>query len=136
MNFFTATVQANGDRPQARIADRKIDLPGPPTRSQQVLVGFRPQALSAKATSPHLIEIDADVTFTEFLGPITEIRFHSTTLSTVAPQLVTDGAAEGSTLLTGQVPAEAELITRGRTTFFLDPAMLHFFDPETGSTMR
>ena len=136
MNFFTAEVEPNGDRPQARLADRTIDLPARPSGSQHVLVGFRPQTLLAKATSPHLIEIEADVTLTEFLGSTTEIRFHARTLSAIGPQPPTDLAAEVKTLFRGQLPAEAGPITRGRTTFYLDPAAFHFFDPETGSTVR
>ena len=80
----------------------------------------------------------ANVRFVEVLGSEQHVYFSIDATPAGATGGVADDAAEASILLGSAPNGAARLDPRvavepgGRITFALDPARLHFFDPDTG----
>ena len=114
--------------------------------SDTVILGIRPQDFDdARTADPSLPVIEVEVAVVEELGSATHVLFtveaQEVDLESVraasdegerATLLVTDRRA----LFTAEVPEGTEVRPGERIRLALDPSRFHFFDPETGATLR
>ena len=99
---------------------------------------FRPEDLTVTGSGSAFV---ADVRFVEVLGSKQHVYF-SIDATPAGAAAITGGESAEASILHGSAPnGAARLDPRvavqpgGRITFALDPARLHFFDPDTGQAI-
>ena len=123
-------------------ADRR---PGD-VQSGSVILGIRPQDFAdARTADPALPRIEVDAMVVEELGSATHVLFtveappvdvDSVRAATDDGERATLIATDRRALFTAEVEEEANVRPGDRLGLALDPARLHFFDPESGSSLR
>jgi len=123
-------------------ADRR---PGD-VQSGPVILGIRPQDFAdARTADPALPRIEVDAMVVEELGSATHVLFtveappvevDSVRAATDDGETATLIATDRRALFTAEVEEEANVRPGDRLGLALDPARLHFFDPESGSSLR
>ena len=146
MNLVEARVGAN----TIEFAGFRIPLdadrrPGA-VKSGQVILGIRPQDFEdARTANPSLPRIEVDAMVVEELGSATHVLFtveappvdvDSVRAATDDGERATLIATDRRALFTAEVEEEANVRPGDRLGLALDPARLHFFDPETGESLR
>ena len=121
---------------------------GAPTRSlrESVILGIRPQDFEdGRTADPALPRIEIDAMVVEELGSATHVLFtvdappvdvDSVRAATDDGERATLIATDRRALFTAEVAEEANVRPGDRLALALDPARLHFFDPETGESLR
>jgi len=144
MNLLSATVLDIGGKLHARFGDQRVDVPDAYRRShrlddhltQPLLLGVRPEDLvMAGADAPG--RFSATVTLREALG--SEILAHLSfgddeVIVSDEAEIATPGAH--STRVVARLGARARVAVAERIDLTLNPDNLHFFDAESGDTMR
>jgi len=111
----------------------------PPRGQKRVVVGVRPEAFEAASfAAPGSVALTVDPVVVEELGSDAHVFFHAG-----APPVATDvsGREEAALLPESRALLSARIDPRARARvgepleLALDPARLHFFDPESGSTL-
>ena len=128
------------DPAQRRSAARRRRSPG------SVILGIRPQDFEdARTADPALPRIEVDAMVVEELGSATHVLFtveappvdvDSVRAATDDGERATLLATDRRALFTAEVEEEANVRPGDRLGLALDPARLHFFDPESGSSLR
>ena len=123
-------------------ADRR---PGD-VQSGPVILGIRPQDFAdARTADPALPRIEVEAMVVEELGSATHVLFtveappvevDSVRAATDDGETATLIATDRRALFTAEVEEEANVRPGDRLGLALDPARLHFFDPESGSSLR
>ena len=143
-------IEARLDGDAAEFAGFRIPLdadrrPGP-AAAASVILGIRPQDFEdGRTADPALPRIEIDAMVVEELGSATHVLF-----TVDAPPVDVDSvraasddgeratllATDRRALFTAEVEEEANVRPGDRLTLALDPTRLHFFDPETGASLR
>jgi multiple sugar transport system ATP-binding protein len=122
-------------------ADRRP--PGP--SSGTVILGIRPQDFEDAHTADGLPMIDVEPVVVEDLGSATHVLFaidappveiDAVQAATDEPDRPTLIATDRRVLFTAELPEGTSVKTGERIRLGLNPARLHFFDPETSETLR
>ena len=153
MNLYEAGVGAagaSGTTPTVALGSQRLTLPAPVAAYQgrKIIVGVRPEDLAVSSGAGPGAALVADVRRVEVLGSEQHVYFSVDATpaggaGTGAASADEAGAAE---ILGGSAPngvarvdprAAVAVAVRagGRVTFAVDPARLHFFDPDTGGTV-
>jgi len=135
MNLVEATVEHG----TVRFARQAIALPGDRDLPDgPVIVGIRPESFEDAAfASPGLPTFEAEISVVEELGSDTHV-FFPVAARPITAELLEAGAGDtsllpgGETLFTARVDPRTAARVGGRIELAIDPARLHFFDPETG----
>jgi multiple sugar transport system ATP-binding protein len=111
-----------------------------------VILGIRPQDFEdARTADAALPRIDVDAMVVEELGSATHVLFtveappvdmDSVRAASDEGERATLIATDRRALFTAEVAEEAAVRPGDRVSLALDPARLHFFDPETGASLR
>jgi multiple sugar transport system ATP-binding protein len=114
--------------------------------SDTVILGIRPQDFDdARTADPSLPAIDVEITVVEELGSATHVLFtieappvdvESVRAASDDRERATLLATDRRALFTAEVPEGTPVRPGERIRLALDPSRLHFFDPETGATLR
>jgi multiple sugar transport system ATP-binding protein len=114
--------------------------------SDTVILGIRPQDFDdARTADPSLPVIEVDVAVVEELGSATHVLFtiDAPPVDVESVRAASDDrerasllATDRRALFTAEVPEGTEVRPGERLRLALDPSRLHFFDPETGATLR
>jgi multiple sugar transport system ATP-binding protein len=145
MNLYEAGLEAAGT---LVLGSQRLELPADVAarlaacRGSKVLAGIRPEDLTVSGSGSALV---AEVRFVEVLGSEQHVYFSiDATPAGAAVGAASAGAEESAeaSILLGSAPnGVARLDPRvavepgGRINFDLDPARLHFFDPDTGQAI-
>ena len=142
MNLVDATVE--GDH--VEFAGFRLALaPGRrPIRSWRVILGIRPDDFEDVAFGdPELPTIDVRVSVLEELGsedhvifPVDAQRVEAEELRDAHDDEDAQLLAEGDSMFTARVDPRTSAVVGGTVTLAVNPAGFHFFDPETGQTLR
>jgi multiple sugar transport system ATP-binding protein len=142
MNLVEATV----DESHVEFAGYRLPLaPGRhPVRIGPVILGIRPDDLEAVAhADPGLPTIDVEVAVLEELGSENHVIFAIDAPPVEAEELRAAHddedamlLAEGGSLFTARVDPRSSAAVGTTVTLAVDPAGFHFFDPDTGQTLR
>ena len=142
MNLVDATVE--GDH--VEFAGFRLALaPGRrPIRSGRVILGIRPDDFEDVAVGdPDLPTIDVRVSVLEELGsedhvifPVDAQRVEAEELRDAHDDEDAQLLAEGDSMFTARVDPRTSAVVGGTVTLAVNPAGFHFFDPETGQTLR
>ena len=111
-----------------------------------MILGIRPQDFEdGRTADPALPRIEIDALVVEELGSATHVLFtvdappvdvDSVRAATDEGERATLLATDRRALFTAEVAEEANVQPGDRLELALDPARLHFFDPETGESLR
>jgi multiple sugar transport system ATP-binding protein len=129
MNVYEAAVEEGG---VLALGSQRLSLPAGPAgyHGRKIIVGIRPEDLG---TGPGAQSLAADVRLVEMLGS----EQHVYISLDATPALSGEGAADvlGSTAPNGvaRISARTPVRPGERVRFTIDPARLHFFDPDTGA---
>jgi multiple sugar transport system ATP-binding protein len=147
MNLYEAGLEAAGSAgttPTVVLGSQQLELPAPAAarvaafQGRKILVGIRPEDLTVTGSGSALV---ADVRFVEVLGSEQHVYFSIDATPAGAAAVAGGESAEASILLGSAPNGAARLDPRvavqpgRRITFFLDPARLYFFDPDTGQAI-
>jgi multiple sugar transport system ATP-binding protein len=142
MNLVEATV--DGD--QVKFAGFRLPLAPDrrPARPGPVILGIRPDDFEDIAHAESgLPTIDVQVAVLEELGseahvifPVDAQRVETEELREAQDDEDAQLLAEGGSLFTARVDSRTTARTGGTVTLAVNPAGFHFFDPETGQTLR
>src|SRR5262245_43680022 len=142
MNLVDATVEGEA----VEFAGLRLPLAAGrrPARDGKVILGIRPDDIEDVAhAEPGLPTIDVTVAVLEELGSEAHVIFALDAQRVEAEELreANDDEdaqllAEGGSLFTAPVDARTSARTGKTVTLAVDPAGFHFFDPETGETLR
>jgi multiple sugar transport system ATP-binding protein len=150
MNLYEASVSGSGSElvlGSQRLALGTAQTLLEPYRGRKVIAGIRPEDLlpgtAGDADRPGQATLAADVRVVESLGDETHV-FFSIDAPTAGASALAAAAGEAETRLLAAETHNgiARLDTRARArpgervTFRLDPARLHFFDPDTSIAIR
>jgi multiple sugar transport system ATP-binding protein len=143
-------VEARVDGGAAEFAGFRVPLsadrrPGT-VETGTVILGIRPQDFEdGRTADTALPRIEVDAMVVEELGSATHVLFtvdappvdvDSVRAATDDGERATLVATDKRALFTAEVAEEANARPGTRLTLALDPARLHFFDPETGASLR
>jgi multiple sugar transport system ATP-binding protein len=108
------------------------ELPAAPGVNGRVLVGVRPEDFALVAPGSG---IEADVTYSEQLGPETLVYFHANGLDASPPD--TQGETEPrpralESMLVARLPAGTEIEAGAKVAFSVNAANVRLFDADTG----
>jgi multiple sugar transport system ATP-binding protein len=147
MNLYEAGLEAAGSAgttPTVVLGSQQLELPAPAAarvaafQGRKILVGIRPEDLTVTGSGSAFV---ADVRFVEVLGSEQHVYF-SIDATPAGAAAVAGGESFEASILLGSAPnGAARLDPRvavqpgRRITFFLDPARLYFFDPDTGQAI-
>jgi multiple sugar transport system ATP-binding protein len=141
---------------EATVSDGAVEFAGfrlpldterrtPGRGSRTVILGIRPQAFAdARAVNGGVPTLDVDVAVVEELGSATHILFtiDAPPVDVEAVRAATDEreratllATDERALFTAEVPEGTEVRPGERMRLAIDPARLHFFDPDTGDRL-
>jgi multiple sugar transport system ATP-binding protein len=136
---------------EAEITDGQVEfagvsLPLPPgdIRPGKVILGIRPQEFSLAADDPHLPSMTVEPAVVEELGSETHAIFPIDAPSVDSEEVrATTDEGDSSVLLashrralfTASLPEGTEVVIGKPLGLALNPARLHFFDPETGARL-
>jgi multiple sugar transport system ATP-binding protein len=154
MNLYEAALSSDGafrGQPTVVLGSQRLDLPVQVAarvaayQGRKVIVGVRPEDLVAGLTGgggPGA-GLVADVRLVEVLGSEQHVYFSidATQAAVAEGGAVAAEAAEAGILVASAPNGVARLDPRvgvrvgERITFWLDPARLHFFDPDTGNAI-
>jgi multiple sugar transport system ATP-binding protein len=110
-----------------------------------VILGIRPQDFEDAHTADGLPMIDVQAVVVEDLGSATHVLFaidappveiDAVQAATDEPDRPTLIATDRRVLFTAELPEGTSVKTGERIRLGLNPARLHFFDPETSETLR
>ena len=142
MNLVEATV--DGDH--VEFAGFRLPLAPDrrPERDGRVILGIRPDEFEDVAhAEPGLPAIDVRVAVLEELGseahvifPLDAARVEAEELREAHDDEEAQLLAEGGSLFTARVDPRTAARTGGSVTLAVDPRGFHFFDPDTGRTLR
>jgi multiple sugar transport system ATP-binding protein len=142
MNLVDATV----DDDHVEFAAFRLPLaPGRrPVRPGRVILGIRPDDFEDVVFGdPGLPTVDVQVAVLEELGsedhvifPVDAQRVEAEELRDVNEDEDAQLLAEGDSLFTARVDPRTSAAVGGKVTLAVNPAGFHFFDPETGQTLR
>jgi multiple sugar transport system ATP-binding protein len=142
MNLVDATV----DESHVEFAGFRLPLaPGRhPVRTGPVILGIRPDDFEAVAhADPGLPAVDVEVAVLEELGSENHVIFGIDAKAVEAEELReahddedAQLLAEGGSLFTARVDPRTSPRVGTTVTLAVDPAGFHFFDPDTGQTLR
>ena len=114
--------------------------------AESVILGIRPQDFEdGRTADPALPRIEIDALVVEELGSATHVLFtvdappvdvDSVRAATDEGERATLIATDRRALFTAEVAEEANIRPGDRLALALDPARLHFFDPQTGESLR
>jgi multiple sugar transport system ATP-binding protein len=114
--------------------------------SDTLILGIRPQDFDdARTADPSLPVIEVEVAIVEELGSATHVLFtvdappvdlESVRAASDERERATLLATDRRALFTAEVPEGTEVRPGERIRLALDPSRFHFFDPETGATLR
>jgi multiple sugar transport system ATP-binding protein len=139
---------------EATVADGTVEFAGfrvalapgrRPLREGKVILGIRPESFEDSAfADPALPQIEAEVSVLEELGADAHVIFAINAPRVTAEELeaTVDEPLEGliaddqRALFNARVDPRTRAETGQGLRLALDPAQFHFFDPETGSTLR
>ncbi len=156
MNFVYGTIEGEGNDVYARFADGRIKLdaarlaerPGLANyKGQEVVFGLRPESfeIAAAAVGPTDGKtMDIDVNIVEQLGSEAFVHFSKDTPPVITPDLAelmedegTDVEAVGSdTKFTARVDPDHAPSNGEKATLVVDTSKMHFFDKQTGESIR
>jgi multiple sugar transport system ATP-binding protein len=131
MNVYEAAVEEGG---VLTLGSQRLSLPAGPAgyQGRKIIVGIRPEDLGI---GPGAQSLAADVRLVEMLGS----EQHVYISLDATPALSGAGAAGvlGSTAPNGvaRISARSSIRPGERVRFSIDPARLHFFDPDTGAAL-
>jgi multiple sugar transport system ATP-binding protein len=132
MNLVEATVDGDG----VRFGEHRLPLTRPPALSRAVL-GIRPETFEDAAFAPGLPTIRVRVEVLEELGSDAHVCFHVVAPPSTAEILESAGdeslLAQSRALFTARVDARTRARVGDELELAVDPARVHFFDPETGN---
>ena len=145
MNLVEATVDGRHRRVR-RLPPAARTRAAPAPRRATVILGIRPESFEdADVRRPALPQIEVEVAVVEELGsdahvifPIDAPRVSAEDLEAAADEPL-EGADRRRPALALQRagrPADESQRTGRAITLAVDPAQFHFFDPETGATLR
>jgi multiple sugar transport system ATP-binding protein len=138
MNLVRARVERSGDGLAAVFGSQRIELGGTPPAlasyaDRAVVLGLRPEAVDVSlngSAAGH--ELTLPIVVTEALG--SDLLVH---LDVDAPSVVVqDSVEDGHTLMTARVAPSVAAAPGQTMRLKVDPARLHFFDPETEAAIR
>jgi multiple sugar transport system ATP-binding protein len=143
MNLVEATVSDG----TVEFAGFKLPLASErrPTRDGQVILGIRPESFEDAAFAERsLPRLDAQVSVLEELGsdahvifPVDAPRVSAEDLDAAADEPMEGLMADDlRSLFNARVDTRTSATTGRPLTLAVDPAQFHFFDPETGTTLR
>jgi multiple sugar transport system ATP-binding protein len=150
MNLYEASVSGSGSElvlGSQRLALGTSQTLLEPYRGRKVIAGIRPEDLlpgtAGDADRPGQATLAADVRVVEGLGDETHV-FFSIDAPTAGASALAAAAGEAETRLLAaethngiaRLDARAQARPGERVTFRLDPARLHFFDPDTSIAIR
>jgi multiple sugar transport system ATP-binding protein len=111
-----------------------------------VILGIRPQDFEdARTAAPGLPQIEVEAAIVEELGSATHVLFtvdapavdvDSVRAATDENERVTLLATDSRALFNAEVEEDANVRPGDRLALALDPSRLHFFDSETGASLR
>jgi len=149
MNLYEAGLEVSGSGPTAVLGSQRLALPAHVAarvaayQGRKIIVGVRPEDLAAgrsggaKGVGAALV---ADVRLVEVLGSEQHVYFRLDATTAGAAAVADESAQAG--ILVASAPngvarldpkdARSRVRVGGRVTFAVDPARLHFFDPDTG----
>jgi multiple sugar transport system ATP-binding protein len=116
-----------------------------PVRDGELILGIRPESFEdARFADPALPQIDVEVQVVEELGPDAHVIFaiNAPRVSAEDLEAVADEPLEGliaddqRALFNARVDPRTNAGTGRAITLAVDAAHFHFFDPETGETLR
>jgi multiple sugar transport system ATP-binding protein len=132
-------VEAKVENDVLRFGQYRLPVEGVPDR-ERVVVGIRPESFEDAAFAPGLPTIRVRVEVVEELGSDAHVFFHVDAPPMTAEVL--ESASEEGLLAVDQALFTARVDTRtaaavgGELDLAVDPARLHFFDPETGARLE
>ena len=143
-------VEAKVDGDTAEFAGFRIPLDPErrPSASHDgtVILGIRPQDFEdARTAAPGLPQIEVEAAIVEELGSATHVLFtvdapavdvDSVRAATDENERVTLLATDSRALFNAEVEEDANVRPGDRLALALDPSRLHFFDSETGASLR
>ena len=145
MNLYEAALEGSGSGPTVVLGSQRLALPAQVAarvaayQGRKIIVGVRPEDLAVSGTgAPGLV---ADVRLVEVLGSEQHVYFWLDATPTAGPAALADESAQTGILAASAPNGVARLDLKdprsgvragGRVTFAVDPARLHFFDPDTG----
>jgi multiple sugar transport system ATP-binding protein len=141
---------------EAELSDGAVEFAGfrvpltadrrpPGAASRTVILGIRPQDFEDAHTADGLPMIDVQAVVVEDLGSATHVLFaidappveiDAVQAATDEPDRPTLIATDRRVLFTAELPEGTSVKTGERIRLGLNPARLHFFDPETSETLR
>lgn len=160
MNLYeggVAAAGAAGTTPTVVLGSQQLTLPAPVAarvaayQGRKIIVGVRPEDLAVSGGPGAGGALVAEVRLVEVLGSEQHVYFSVD--ATPAGDAGSEGAAaatDESDILAGSAPngvarvdprsaaaasASASVRAGGRVTFTVDPARLHFFDPDSGDAI-
>jgi multiple sugar transport system ATP-binding protein len=139
MNLYEASVSAG----ELVLGSQRLPLGAAgtvlaPYRGRKVIAGVRPEDLALGGTT-----LTADIRAVEVLGSELHVFFSIDAPAAGASTLAAAGGEAEAGLLAGyahngvaRLDPRAGVRSGQRVTFGVDPARLHFFDPDTGTAIR
>jgi multiple sugar transport system ATP-binding protein len=139
---------------EATVADGTVEFAGfrlalapgrRPAREGKVILGIRPESFEdSEFANPALPQIEAEVSVLEELGADAHVIFPIDAPPVAAEELeaASDEPIEGliaddpHSLFNARVDPRTAAVTGQRLRLAVDPWQFHFFDPETGTTLR
>jgi multiple sugar transport system ATP-binding protein len=137
-------VEAEITEGQVEFAGVRLPLPPGDIRPGKVILGIRPQEFSLAADDPHLPAMTVEPAVVEELGSETHAIFPIDAPSVDSEEVrATTDEGDSSVLLashrralfTASLPEGTEVVIGKPLQLALNPARLHFFDPETGARL-
>jgi multiple sugar transport system ATP-binding protein len=134
-------VEAEVDEAHVEFAGLRLPLPPGGVRPGRVILGIRPQEFSLAASEPALPAMEVEPAVVEELGSETHAIFPIDAPSVDSEEIrATTDEGDSSVLLasnrralfTASLPEGTEVVIGEPLRLALNPARLHFFDPETG----
>jgi len=146
MNLYEAGLEVSGSRPTAVLGSQRLALPAHVAarvaayQGRKIIVGVRPEDLAVSVSGTGGPGLVADVRLVEVLGSEQHVYFRLDATAAGAAAAADESAQTG--ILVASAPngvarldpkdPRAGVRAGGRVTFTVDPARLHFFDPDTG----
>ena len=142
MNLVEATV--DGDHVEFAGLRLSLARDRRPRRAGKVILGIRPDAFEDVARAElGLPTIEVEVAVLEELGseahvifPVDAARVEADELRDATDDEDTQLLADDSSLFTARIDPRTTARPGGKVTLAVDPAGFHFFDPDTGETLR
>jgi multiple sugar transport system ATP-binding protein len=145
MNLILASLERDGDGLALRFGDQRVAVPAEyaashrlePFVGARVVFGLRPEDL-VLATGEDVARLEATVDLREALGSekLAYLSFGRDAAIVEDDAPSESGAPRRRSRVVARLGARADVAEGARVTLALNPRHFHFFDPESGDTLR